>query len=225
VYVVDQPGRARSGFNSSSVNQARAESNAALVPNIGRFNNQAAWTVFRIGPMPGVPYPTTQFPIEAKDQYFAQLVPNTDVTLAGPGDTQRIGALAALLDKIGPAIVIVHSMSGPHGIGVALARPKLVKALVTVEPVSCAASDADIATTFNHVPVLAVWGDFDDAFIRRGLMQCGDLVAKATAAGGSAKLLHLPEEGFAGNSHMLMLDRNNLKVADRIIRWLRENVR
>jgi hypothetical protein len=40
-----------------------------------------------------------------------------------------------------------------------------------------------------------------------------------------AKLLHLPEEGFAGNSHMLMMDRNNLKIADRIIGWLRDNVK
>jgi pimeloyl-ACP methyl ester carboxylesterase len=225
VYVVDQPGRARSGFDVASVNRARTESNTVLLPNIGRFNNQAAWTTFRIGPTPFEAYPTTQFPIEAKEQYFAQLVPNTDATLAGPGDTQRIGALAALLDKIGPAIVMVHSMSGPHGIGVALARPNLVKALITLEPVSCAASDADVAKVFNHVPVLAVWGDFKDAFIDRGLTQCGNLVTRATAAGGKAKLLHLPAEGFVGNSHMLMMDRNNLKIADRIISWLRDNVK
>jgi hypothetical protein len=104
-------------------------------------------------------------------------------------------------------------------------RPSLVKALVTVEPVSCGASDSDVAKTFNTVPVLAVWGDFKDAFIDRGLTQCGSLVNRATAAGGKAKLLHLPQEGFVGNSHMLMMDRNNLKVADRIIGWLRENVK
>ena len=225
VYVVDQPGRARSGFDPSRISQARADSNPALLPALGGFDNQRAWTVFRIGPTPYVPYPTTQFPIEAKEQYFAQLVPNTDALLAGPGDTQRVNALAALLDKIGPAVVMVHSMSGSQGIGVAVARPKLVKALVTVEPVSCAASDGDVAATFSHVPVLAVWGDFDDAFIQRGLAQCGDLVARANAAGGNAKLLHLPDEKFVGNSHMLMMDKNNLKIADRIIGWLRDKVR
>src|SRR5436190_6979999 len=162
VYVVDLPGRARSGFDASRISRARADSNPALLPALGGFDNQRAWTVFRIGPTPYVPYPTTQFPIEAREQYFAQLVPNTDALLAGPGDTQRVNALAALLDKIGPAVVMVHSMSGSQGIGVAVARPKLVKALVTVEPVSCAASDSDVAATFNHVPVLAVWGDFED---------------------------------------------------------------
>jgi hypothetical protein len=55
-------------------------------------------------------YPTTQLPIDAKEQYFAQLVPNTDATLAGSGDTQRMAARAALLDNIGQTIVMVRSM-------------------------------------------------------------------------------------------------------------------
>jgi pimeloyl-ACP methyl ester carboxylesterase len=227
VYVVDLPGRARASFDNSVLNKARVDSNAALVPSMLRFANQNAWVTFRIGPTAFVPYPTTQFPIEAREQYFAQLVPNSDATLpAQPGaGVIQTDALAALVDKIGPAIVMVHSMSGAQGIGVAVARPNSVKALVTVEPVSCAASDSDVAKTFNRVPVLAVWGDFKDAFIDRGLTQCGDLVQRAKAAGGRAKLLHLPEEGFVGNSHMLMMDRNNLKIADTIISWLRENVR
>ena len=213
VYVVDLPGRARSGFDSS-----------APARGMNRFNDQRAWVTFRIGPTPFEPYPTTQFPVEARDQYFAQLVPDSEATLTNPNAVQTDG-LVALLDKIGASIVMVHSMSGAQGIGAAVARPNLVKALVTVEPLSCAASDADVAKTFKAVPVLAVWGDFKDAFIDRGLTQCGSLVSRATAAGGKAKLLHLPEEGIAGNSHMLMMDRNNLKVADRIIGWLRESVK
>jgi len=225
VYVVDLPGRARSGFDSSILNRARGEANASLVPNMARFNNDNAWVTFRIGPNASTPYPTTQFPIEAKDQYFSQLVPNSEATF-GPGSgTIQAEALAALVDKIGSAIVMVHSMSGPQGISVAVNRPNGVKALVTVEPVSCAASDGDVTRTFNHIPVLAVWGDFKDAFIDRGLTQCGDLVARSIKAGGKAKLLHLPREGFVGNSHMLMMDRNNLKVADAIINWLRANVK
>ncbi len=215
VYVVDLPGRARSGFDSSALSRT---------PSMARFNDQSAWVQFRIGPTPFEPYPTTQFPIEARDQYFAQLVPNGEATLPSANAIQT-EALAALVDKIGPAVVMVHSMSGTQGIGVSVARPNLVKALVTVEPLSCAAPDSDVAKTFNHIPLLAVWGDFKDAFIDRGLTQCGDLVARSNAAGGKAKLLHLPEEGFAGNSHMLMMDRNNLKIADRLIGWLRDNVK
>ncbi|HUI95585.1 MAG TPA: alpha/beta fold hydrolase, partial [Xanthobacteraceae bacterium] len=40
----------------------------------------------------------------------------------------------ALLDRIGPAILLTHSQSGAMGWPIADARPKLVKALVAVEP-------------------------------------------------------------------------------------------
>ena len=43
-------------------------------------------------------------------------------------------AAAALLDKIGPAIVLTHSQSGAYGWLIADARPKLVKALISIEP-------------------------------------------------------------------------------------------
>ena len=40
----------------------------------------------------------------------------------------------ALLDRIGPAIVLMHSQSGAFAWPIADARPKLVKAIVAVEP-------------------------------------------------------------------------------------------
>ena len=43
-------------------------------------------------------------------------------------------ALCALLDRIGPAILVVHSQAGAFGWIVADRRPALVKALVAVEP-------------------------------------------------------------------------------------------
>jgi pimeloyl-ACP methyl ester carboxylesterase len=41
---------------------------------------------------------------------------------------------AALLDKIGPAIVLTHSQSGTYGWLIADARPALVKAVIAIEP-------------------------------------------------------------------------------------------
>jgi pimeloyl-ACP methyl ester carboxylesterase len=41
---------------------------------------------------------------------------------------------AALLDRIGPAIVLTHSQSGPFGWLIADAQPALVKAIVAIEP-------------------------------------------------------------------------------------------
>ncbi|PYS26040.1 MAG: hypothetical protein DMG11_21460, partial [Acidobacteria bacterium] len=43
-------------------------------------------------------------------------------------------AIVALLDKIGPAILLTHSQSGAFGWPVADARPDLVKAILAVEP-------------------------------------------------------------------------------------------
>jgi len=43
------------------------------------------------------------------------------------------------------------------------------------------------------------------------------------ATGGRAALAVLPDMGIKGNSHMMMMDRNNLQVADVIMKWLAEN--
>ncbi|MEO5903473.1 MAG: hypothetical protein ABIQ55_05610, partial [Gemmatimonadaceae bacterium] len=68
VYVVDHSGRARSGFDPSSTNRAKLENNAALVPSFRKFTNEQAWTTFRFGPSPFVPYENTQFPFTAREQ-------------------------------------------------------------------------------------------------------------------------------------------------------------
>src|ERR687895_80562 len=47
-------------------------------------------------------------------------------------DVQHEGT--ALLDRIGPAILITHSQAGPFGWLLADARPKLVRGIVAVEP-------------------------------------------------------------------------------------------
>jgi hypothetical protein len=36
--------------------------------------------------------------------------------------------------------------------------------------------------------------------------------------------MYLPKMGIKGNSHMLMQDRNNLKLADLILAWLDSHV-
>jgi hypothetical protein len=41
-----------------------------------------------------------------------------------------------------------------------------------------------------------------------------------TAAGGSVDVVDLPDIGIRGNSHMLMMDKNNAETADLIQKWL-----
>ncbi len=66
------------------------------------------------------------------DQFFASQVPY--VQAAGVTQLMNRDALVALLEKIGPAIVMTHSQSGAYGWPVADARPDLVKAMIAVEP-------------------------------------------------------------------------------------------
>ena len=40
------------------------------------------------------------------------------------------------------------------------------------------------------------------------------------AAGGSVDVIDLPKAGIHGNSHMMMMDKNNLEVAGLIQNWL-----
>ena len=53
--------------------------------------------------------------------------------------------------------------------------------------------------------------------IRKTATDFGD---KITAAGGSVDVVNLPAVGITGNSHMLMMDKNNLAVAQLIQDWL-----
>ena len=66
------------------------------------------------------------------DQFFASQV--EDIADVGVIENLNRAAGAALLDEIGPAILLTHSQSGSFGWPIADARPNLVKAIVAVEP-------------------------------------------------------------------------------------------
>jgi hypothetical protein len=42
--------------------------------------------------------------------------------------------------------------------------------------------------------------------------------------GGTAAFVRLPKVGIRGNSHMMMMERNNIERADFIIAWIDKNV-
>jgi pimeloyl-ACP methyl ester carboxylesterase len=221
VYVVDHSGRARSGFDPSPTNQAKVEGKPTLVPSFLKFTNEQAWTTFRFGGKAFVPYANTQFPVKAQDEYFAQMVPNTETTYPGAGQN-TIDALVKLLERTGPAVIFVHSQSGGYGIAAAIARPDLVKAVVSVEPRNCAVSSENIQAVFTKVPLLTMFGDFQDGnedWSGR-MAECVDTVKRITSARGTAENMYLPDAGIRGNSHMLMMDLNNQQLAGIIFSWL-----
>jgi pimeloyl-ACP methyl ester carboxylesterase len=66
------------------------------------------------------------------DQYYASNVQFQANTVAQETKMQAAGA--ALLDKIGPAVLISHSQGGLMPWVIADVRPNLVKAIVSIEP-------------------------------------------------------------------------------------------
>jgi pimeloyl-ACP methyl ester carboxylesterase len=133
-----------------------------------------------------------------------------------------------LLDKIGPAILIVHSQSGTLGLGAVVQRPNLVKGLISVEGGCTPVTDTDIKQAYSKVPFLSFWGDHSVGAVgangdarRTG---CQATVASFKKAGGNAEFLLLPDLGIKGNSHMMMMDNNNLELADILGTWIIRNV-
>jgi pimeloyl-ACP methyl ester carboxylesterase len=228
VYVVDHAGRGRSGFDPTPLNRAKMEGNAASQPAVFQSTRERSYPNFRIGPTYPNPYPGSQFPVEAQDQYFAQLVPNAESTLTG-GGVNTVNGLVALIDKVGPAVVLVHSQSGLYGLELARQRGAKMRALVSVEGGCAPVSADDVNNVLPKVPMLSVWGDnsvgavgFNGDDRRNG---CAATIKAVAGAGGKATFFLLPENGIKGNSHMMMLDKNNLQVADVIINWIGESAR
>ncbi|ACK49657.1 conserved hypothetical protein [Methylocella silvestris BL2] len=229
VYVVDFPGRGRAGFDPSIINQAKLENNASLLPAIRRTTEEAAWTTFRFGPALGVTYPGLQYPVKNVDGFDAQGVPYTEVTLQGGALTQGPQALVALLDQLGPAILLVHSQSGPFADAVVGLRPDLVKAVVNIEGNQLTIPTAQQIAAYRGVPDIELFGDNvigNPASTGQDRLNGRTAVSKAiNAAGGRSEVVQLPMVGLHGNCHMMMQDKNNLKVADYLMKWLKKNVK
>src|SRR5215216_5372919 len=132
VYVVDQPARGRSPYVDSLGALTRFP--ASQIER--RFT---AHEKFNLWPQAKL---HTQWPGEGPgkgqrgDPIFDQFYASQVQYIASNAVTQELNrdAGAALLDKIGPAIVMTHSQSGAIGWPIADARPQLVKAVIAAEP-------------------------------------------------------------------------------------------
>ena len=230
VYVVDTPGRGRSGFNATAINQANAESSVAALPgNVLMVTAELAWPLFRFGPTSGTAFPDTQYPTEAFAAFGSQGVPFGEATLEGGAMATAPRALAALLDKIGPAVVVVHSLAGPFADALVEIRPRLVKAVVNIEGAQAIVPTEAQIEAYRGIPVLELFGDHLDApvFTGRARYEGRRAVVERInkQQGGRATLIRLPDVGMKGNSHMMMQDRNNLQVADFVLDWIGSNIK
>lgn len=105
VYVPDQVGRGRSGFNQAILNDVRAGSApAANLPNALRFGDEVVWPNFRFGSKPGEPYSDSQFPVAAVDELSKQGVPDMSFGLPRPNPTLK--ALSDLATQLNGAVLM-----------------------------------------------------------------------------------------------------------------------
>jgi pimeloyl-ACP methyl ester carboxylesterase len=209
VYNCDAVERGRSGFASRDV----WPSDPLHLPKADpftRFRMGSSWSAEEF-----VAHPGQQFPVEAYDNFMRQMAPRwldtADATMA---------AYAALIERIGPCVIVVHSQGGGFGFRIAEYYPDKVKALVAVEP--AVVGDAAKASALDTVPVLVLYGDYIAETPRWAAMRKAgrDYAQIARAAGARIDEIDLPDVGIRGNSHMLMMDRNNDDIAALIQAWL-----
>jgi pimeloyl-ACP methyl ester carboxylesterase len=129
VYVVDQVARGRSAHWSQSQGPVQA---ASLPRTEQRF---VAPRRFNLWPQARrhTQWPGSGRPGDAAfDAFYATQFPSLN-SYPKQQELNRDAGIA-LLDRIGPAIVLVHSQAGAFAWPIADARPRLVKAIVAVEP-------------------------------------------------------------------------------------------
>ena len=129
VYVVDQVARGRSAHFSQSQgpvadgNLARTEQRFVAPERFNLWPQAKLHTQWPGAGKPGDPsfdaFYATQFPSLVSFQKQQEI--NRDASIA-------------LFDKIGPAVLMIHSQSGTFIWPIADARPNLVKAVIAVEP-------------------------------------------------------------------------------------------
>src|ERR1700744_3532683 len=132
VYMIDQPMRGRSAYHPGD----------GATRMFTTENEQFQFTAIESdGTWPGREK-HTQWPGDGAnkgkqgDPIFDAFYATQVETVIAPEETEQRNqdADAALLDKIGPAIVLTHSQSGAFGWLIADARPKLVKGIIAIEP-------------------------------------------------------------------------------------------
>lgn len=269
VYMVDQPMRGRSAWHPADggtrmFTAPALESQFTAVAKLGNWPQAKAHTQW-----PGEGDLAGRRGDPVFDAFYATQVES----LASNIDTQRHNQKggAALLDRIGPAILLTHSQAGPFGWLIADARPEQVKGIVAIEP-----SGPPFENSTNASGKARLWGPTDvpityEPPIARpeqleieqepaqaaGLFGCWMqktparqlsnlkkvpvmvMVAEASyhavydhctarylqQAGVSTDFVQLQDHGIRGNSHMVMLEKNNLEIARLIDQWIVKSIR
>jgi hypothetical protein len=182
--------------------------------------------------------------------YYKQLVPNAEVTLPGstcptcnpstlsPANTWTPFDLALLVERIaaktGGAIVATHSQSGIMGHHMLRHLKRrghmdMLKGLITVEGGCSFAQSGLDAADFDHIPYLAIKGDY--TVTSQTCQESVDAINARRAAGlgtAFAEYIQLDDPKYNGEfngvTHMMMDDRTALEVADVMLEWGKQHI-
>ena len=214
--MIDSVGRGRAGTAPPQI-----QSGEPIYPTA-----EATWLLARMGP-PGsyssdpakrVGFPGVKFPLAAFDILMKERVPSRGSAEAAA--TSK--ALALLIHRICPCVLIAHSSGGPYALRAALEEPDKIKAVVAIEPAGAPDAHKDAAPgTVKAVPHLFLWGDFlaDDPIQRQAMPSVRAWSDALTAAGGQSDWVELPKLGIRGNTHVMMMDSNSDVIADLVQAW------
>jgi pimeloyl-ACP methyl ester carboxylesterase len=129
VYVVDQPGRGRSGYLAESYGPWKVPDGEG---GQRRYFSQAKYKLWPQAHLhsqwPGSGAPDDPITEQMMSGYLPEIADFTKQQFLNRD------ALVALIDRIGPAILMTHSQAGAFGWPVADARPDRVKAILAIEP-------------------------------------------------------------------------------------------
>jgi len=270
VYVVDQPGRGRSGYLAAAYGPNR---------NVERGNSASRFVAqekFKLWPQAHL---HTQWPGagDPDDDASMQLASGQLPAIESFTRQQFLNrdALVALLEKIGPSILLVHSQAGAFGWPVADTRPDLVKAILAIEPngppfygvdfigapdwfkqgalgldygitsvplayTPPVQSPVDLGMVAQEKPdapdLVRCYAQKEPARQLPNLQKMPILVLSSEAsyhapydhctvkylqqAGVKPTFIRLADLGIHGNSHVMMLEKNNKEIAGVIAKWL-----
>lgn len=157
VYILDEAGRGKAPWSVDLYGP---------IPPAGRYTNvEQMFTAIQLFSLWPQAHLHTQWPGTGLhgdpifDQFLASQVPSN------PNFVQQEllerAAGAEILDRIGPALILTHSLSGPYGWVIADARPALVKGVLAIEPNGPPVHDiVDIGppTFFKDGALSRTWG-------------------------------------------------------------------
>jgi len=238
VYVVDRPGHGRSPHHPDVLGPV-----APPMP--------LEFASFLFAP-PEAAETQTQWPwSRALDgEEFRQLTSAMGFFMADFAEGQRLDGerLAALLDRIGPAVLLTHSAGSPGGWLAANRRPELVKGIVAIEPmgppyaeipglgeITYGLTYAEFVTdpplespeqlksdpTRFRIPGLSGTPVLVVTGSASGsAVQSPPLVEFLVAVGADAELLALEDAGIVGNGHGLILEANSSDAVKPVIGWI-----